>query len=133
MNLPAPEEARALSDPTESQIFNAAKQDVWKATKVALTNNGFTIEKEEGDFIFATEPIAARNWSWDYTAGIYLFDESPGTRVSIVVNGAPDVFMPLTLGLSYVTQAAEAKQIRIQLFNSIRATILEGKVSQPRS
>jgi hypothetical protein len=56
-----------------------------------------------------------------------MFEEDTGTtRMTIVIKGAPDIFMPLTLGLTALGQLAEARQMRIQLFDTIR-TILEAQ------
>ena len=123
IGFPDRAEVKKLDDPTESQVFRAAGDEVRRAAKAALVQNGFVVEKEDHDFIYATERIWARLMSWDYAVGVFLFDESPNSRVTVIVNGAPDIFMPLTLGMVAIAQASEARQIRIQLLNSIRSNL----------
>jgi hypothetical protein len=123
IGFPDRAEVNKLDDPTESQVFRAAGDEVRRAAKAALVQNGFVVEKEDNNFIYASERIWARMWSWDYAVGVFFFDESPATRITVVINGAPDIFMPLTLGLGAVAQASEARQMRIQLLNAIRANL----------
>jgi hypothetical protein len=124
LSFPPADEARQRSDPTETQVFRVPVSDATKAARAALIQNGFDIDREEPGFISATERIWARTWSWDYAAGIYVFEEDPETtRITIVIKGALDISMPLTLGLTAIAQSAEARQMRIQLFNVIRSIL----------
>lgn len=127
ISFPPRQEVLALSDPTEMQLFNVPLNDVLAAARASLLQNGFDVKKEEPDFIYATERIWARMWSWNYTVGVFLFDVSPQTRVTVVINGAPDLSMILSLGLGAVAQSAEARQMRIQLLNSIRVNLALNK------
>lgn len=127
-NFPDREKAAELRDPTESQTFNASLARVQSAVKQAFLYNGHAIEKEEERFISATEGVWSRNWSWNYSVGAYLFDEGESTRVTMIVNSAPDIGIPLSLGLVYAAQLGEARQIRIQLFNTIRGLLSEGRL-----
>jgi hypothetical protein len=127
LSFPPADEARQRSDPTETQIFQVPVSDATVAARTALFRNGFDISRERPGFIAAKERALARTWSWDYTAGIYMFEENAETtRMAIVIKGAPDIFMPLTLGLTALGQLVEARQMRIQLFDTIRA-ILEAQ------
>jgi hypothetical protein len=127
LSFPLAEEARQRSDPTETQVFPVLASDARKAARTALIQNGFDIDRDEPDFISAKERVWARTWAWDYAAGIYVFKEDPArTRIMIVIKGAPDISMPLTLGLTALAQAAEARRIRMQLFDAIQA-ILEAQ------
>jgi len=128
-SFPEREKVIELRDPTESQMFNAPVSRVRVAVKQSLLNNGMSIDTEEDGFIAATEPVWSRMWSWNYTIGTYLFDEGTATRVTMVVNGAPDILLPFSLGLAIAAQNAEARQIRIQLFNSIRGLLYEARAS----
>lgn len=117
-------EARQLSDPTQTRVFPVPVADATKAARTALIQNGFDIGREEPGFISATERVWARTWSWDYAAGVYVFEEDPETtRITIVIKGAPDLSMVLTLGLTAVAQSAEVRHMRIQLFDAIRSAI----------
>jgi len=127
-SFPDREKAAELRDPTESQTFNAPLARVHAAVKQAFLYNGHAIDKEEERFIAATEGAFVRMWSWNYSVGAYLFDEGETTRVTMIVNTAPDIGIPLSLGLSYAAQLGEAKQIRIQLFNSIRGLLSDGRL-----
>jgi hypothetical protein len=125
--FPLAEEARQLSDPTETQVFSVLASDATKAARTALIQNEFEIYREEPGFIAANERIWRRTFSWNYAAGVYIFEEDQATtRITIVIKGAPDVSMALTLGLTAVAQAAEARQLRIQLFDTIQ-TILKAQ------
>jgi hypothetical protein len=127
LSFPPADEARQRSDPTETQVFHVPVSDATRAARMALFRNGFDIDLEGPGFIAATERALARTWSWDYAAGIYMFEEDTATtRMTIVIKGAPDIFMPLTLGITALGQLAEARQMRIQLFDTIRA-ILEAQ------
>jgi hypothetical protein len=126
-NFPPREEVAALKDPTESQFFKATKAEALKASRQALLNNGMTIEREEADFISAVEGVWSRNYSWNYAVGLFVFEEKDGSRINIVINTAPDIFIPLTFGLLYAGQFAEAKQIRIQILNAVRALLAESR------
>jgi hypothetical protein len=124
LSFPLAEEARQRSDPTETQLFPVLAPDARKAARTALIQNGFEIYREEPGFIAAKERVWARTFACDYAVGIYVFKEDLATtRITIVMKGAPDISMPLTLGLTALGQAAEARQIRIQLFDAIQAIL----------
>jgi len=123
IGFPDRAEVRKLDDPTESQLFRANGDEVRRAVTAALIQNGIVIEKETDGLIYASERILARHFSWNYAVGVFIFDETPDTRVTVVVHGAPDIFVLITLGLVAIDQAKEARQIRIQLLNSIRSNL----------
>ena len=128
IGFPNRSEVAKFADPTETQVFYVSRVQAKETARAALLQNGFVVQKEEDDFIQASERIWSRNWSWDYAAGVFFFEEPPGTRVTVVINGAPDIFMPLTLGVGALAQSAEARQVRIQLLNAIRANIATMKL-----
>jgi hypothetical protein len=127
LSFPPADQVRQRSDPTETRVFRVPVSDATRAARMALFRNGFDINREEPGFIAATERAMARTWSWDYAARIYMFEEDTvSTRMTIVIKGAPDIFMPLTLGVTALGQLAEARQMRLQVFDTIRA-ILEAQ------
>jgi hypothetical protein len=128
MRVPSSVEAKKLSHPTETQVFKVPRAEAVKGVQQALRANGFVIDRDNRNFILAKESVWARGWSWDYVAAIYLFEESPATtRINILINGSPGIFMRLSSMSSAAAQAAEARQVRTQLFDAIRSAILENQ------
>jgi hypothetical protein len=128
MKVPSNNEAKRLSNPTETQVFKVPRSEASKAVQQALRANGFVIDRANRNFILATESVWSRGWSWDHVAAIYLFEESPATtRINIVINGNAGIFMRQSYATSAAAQAAEAQQMRIQLFEAIRSAIHENQ------
>lgn len=126
LSFPLADEVRQSADPTETQVFPVLPADAAKAARAALIQNGFEIDREEPGFISATERVWARTWAWDYAAAIYVFKEGEtATRITIMIKGAPDISMALSLGLTAMAQSAEARQIRLQLFDAIQTILKE--------
>jgi hypothetical protein len=128
MRVPSSNEAKRLSHPSETQVFKVPRSEAVKGVQQALRANGFVIDRDNRNFILAKESVWSRGWSWDHVAAIYVFEENPATtRISIVINGTPGIFMRQSYATSAAAQAAEAQQMRIQLFEAIRSAIHENQ------
>jgi hypothetical protein len=128
MRVPSSDKAKRLSHPSETQVFKVPRSEAVKGVQQALRAKGFVIDRENRDFILAKEAVWSRGWSWDHVAAIYLFEEGPATtRINILINGSPGIFMRLSSASSAAAQAAEARQVRTELFDAIRSAILENQ------
>jgi hypothetical protein len=127
VKVPSSDEAKRLSDPSESQVFKVPRSEAVKGVQQALRANGFVIDRENRNFILAKESVWSRGWR-DDVAAIYVFEENPATtRINIIVHRAPGILMPQSHAASGAAHALEARQIRLRLFNAIRSAIVENQ------